>query len=116
MQSNLIHSCTIQVRSQDSSNDYGEPVNTWADEQTSVKCRFYIQRITTDQSERHRGGELVQLVPKILLDSDVTVTEDDRRVVTTETGFAGTYDILKVYPRYTGHSLHHYECDLRKVV
>lgn len=106
----LLHRCKIQTRSA-TTNDFGEKTYTWADTYTEVLCRFSSPK---GSMRRLDSGEFVEDMPKIFLKSDQTISEINRIVGTS--GFEDTYQVLKVNKRYNGNTIHHIDCDLRKVV
>ena len=102
----LIHRCTLKTRTQDGTDDFGNPIWTWTD-QTNLKCRFVNPKGTTLQLP---SGEYVTRQPRLMLNQEVTETDE---VVGTK-GFEGNYTILKAYPRYDGIKIHHYTADLER--
>ena len=110
MENLLIHRCTVQTRDP-SGNDFGEQTYTWADTYTGVLCRFSNPK---GNKIRLDSGEFVVDNPKIFLKADQDVSENCRIVGTT--GFEETYQVLKVNKRYDGNTIHHIDCELRKVV
>jgi len=107
----LIHTCTIQLRDKIGEDSNHAPVYAWIDEQEDVACRFtqVKGKATTGLPGEEILADLVVLLPET-----VTVTEQERQIVTSESGYAGTYSITKVRPVSGRSSLHHYECDLQK--
>ena len=116
MESLLVHLCTIQERSA-TTNSLGEQTYTWAAASTDVKCRLAPSNTGTTKSGgmlRLESGEFVERAPILILKSTETVTEINRIVGTY--GFSDTYEVIKVRNAYDGLSLHHIECDLKKVI
>ena len=111
MESLLIHLCTIQGRSA-TTNSLGEKTYIWAAASTDVKCRLALSK--SGGMVRLESGEFVERAPILILKSTETVTEINRIVGTY--GFSDTYEVIKVRNAYDGLSLHHIECDLRKVI
>ena len=111
MDSLLVHRCTIQVRSK-TTNDFGEPVYTWANSETGVMCRYSSP---SGRLRRLESGEYIEDMPKLFLKGSQTISETNNRIVGT-TGFTGTYQIEKVSEIYNGSGLHHKECDLKAAV
>jgi len=105
----LVHKCTIQVRGSLGTGLLG-PVEGWTDEQVDVACRF--QMLSADMVLR-LYGEAVIKAAKVFLPSMATITENTRRVVTTQQGYAGTWIVKGVYPKYGfGDTIDHYEANL----
>lgn len=102
----LIHRCTIKTRTQNDTDAFGNPIYTWTD-QPNVKCRFVNPKGSTLQLP---SGEYVTKQPRLMLKQEVTEAD----TVTGTKCFIGDYSILKVYPRYDGAKLHHYEADLER--
>jgi len=107
----LIHRCTIQIRSK-TTNDFGEPIYTWADSETNVACRYSNP---SGQLKRLGSGEYIEDLPVLFLKAAQTISETDNKIIGT-TGFTGTYQIKKVNDLYNGKGLHHKECDLRVAI
>jgi len=107
----LPHTCTIQLRDKIGEDSNHAPVYSWIDEQEDVACRFtqVKGKATTGLPGEEILADLVVLLPET-----VTVTEQERQIVTSESGYAGTYSITKVRPVSGRSSIHHYECDLQK--
>jgi len=108
----FIHTCTIQLRGLVGANDYNELVYAWVDEQGGVECRFGLPK---GKAAIMEGGEIVAADLTVLLPHTVTLLENERRIVTTQVGFTGTYDIAKVRPIPWRDGIHHYEADLLAV-
>lgn len=106
----LIHKCKIQTRTE-TENTLGEKTYTWADTYTGVLCRFSSPK---GSMRRLDSGEFVEDMPKIFLKPNQTISENNRIVGTS--GFEDTYEVLKVNKRYNGNTIHHIDCELRKVV
>ena len=112
----MIHSCVLWSKTPKTYNEYGE-VATTTDASQNTVCRFY------NHTGQHAGqvissgsGEHVQALPRVMLPSSVTVDEG-YLVVSTVTGFAGTYRVEHVNPVYWlfYNSIHHYECKLEAI-
>ena len=103
--STFIHTCTIQKKTVGASDHHGGGANTWANNQVGVPCRF------TNLSEQKRypepAGIVVSDIPVVLLPNTTTVEKLTYRVVTTQTGFAGTYDIIRIHRRPTATGTNH---------
>lgn len=110
MESLLLHRCTIQTRT-GTTNDFGEVTYSYANTYTDVHCRFTNPR---GSMQRLESGESITSIPKIFFKSTQTISEENRVVGTT--GFTDTYSVEKVKNIYDGVSLHHIECELKKVV
>ena len=105
----LIHRCTIKTKTKTGTDAFGEPTYSWGDKE-NVVCRF----VNPKGSElRLPSGEFVTKIPKIVLKSNETIAEQNK--ITGTSGFSGTYNVLKVYPRYDSNGLHHYACDLEVI-
>lgn len=107
----LIHRCTILVRSS-TTNDFGEPVHTWANSETGIVCRYSNP---SGRLRRLESGEYIEDIPRLFMKATQTISEADNRITGT-TGFTGTHMIKKVNNRYNGSALHHKEISLQKAV
>jgi hypothetical protein len=85
----------------------------WYDNQTSVACRFYYAG-SGGNAELHETGNMSLKPLQIMLPPTVTIADTDYRIVTTTTGYAGTYDIT-LFPKKGPSSINHYEAVLTKV-
>lgn len=103
------HTCTIQARRQTGMNTIGEPVMDWVDERTNVPCLF--QMMSADMVLRVYGEGVIRAA-KLFLPSTVTITENTRRVTTTQAGYSGAWIVKGVYPKYWFNGLDHYEVNL----
>lgn len=108
----LPHVCDVQARTKTSTGSDGRPVYTWANEATGANCRFYSpsRKLTIIES-----GEVVNGPVKCIVGPLVILTPATRRIVTTQTGFSGTWNITSVTPRCTMNGdIHHYEATLEE--
>ena len=90
------HTCTIRKQTlgvMDAAGQYSSA--TWADDQTDVTCVFsYRQDVTLFQTSRSTITDESLIV---VLPSSVTIANDGTyRIVTTDQGFEGTYEITKL--------------------
>lgn len=94
-------------------NSSGEPEHYWADNETSVRCRFYSSGARMRSAER---GEIIEYQNAITLPSGTAIAPADYRVVSTIPGHVGTWEVVQVIPRYalTGGVIHHYDVILRE--
>lgn len=99
------HLCTIQVRAQTGTGRLG-PVMVWVNEQVNVPCKF--EMMSADMILR-LYGEAVKRAVTLFLPATATIHENTRQVVTTQSGFSGTWIVKAVKP-YT--ILPHYEVDM----
>jgi hypothetical protein len=106
----FLHTCTVQARVEGADDAYGVPTLSWANEQENIACRFMQPR---GKAETAIPGEEVLADLIVFLPSGTTVTEFTRRITTSESGFSGTYQIMKVRPVWGQFCIHHYECDLK---
>lgn len=95
----------------DSFDSNGELVYTDID--TVVACKFYRKTVSIQAS-----GNAISLesATRLMLPATVTPAQGDQ-VITTETGFAGTWVLGSPKPLYgppNGTTLHHWEADLAK--
>jgi len=110
MNSLFIHRCTIRTFTDSTANTYtGEPIKTNSDT-TGVKCRFYSP---SGKVIRTEAGDVVYSNPLLAVGKSATVSERCHIIGTT--GFTGTYEVVKVLPRYDGTGLHHYELILEAI-
>jgi len=88
----------------------------WSNDQTSVPCRFYYSGSKGGKGAIiHETGQLLDQPLKCALPSTCTVEVMEYRVVSTVSGFTGTYDIITLYPLTGVATIHHYEAVLEKV-
>jgi len=88
----------------------------WSNDQTSVACRFYYSGAKGGKGAIiHETGQLLDQPLKCALPASCTVDSLEYRVVNTVTGFAGTYDVITLYPLTGVAVIHHYEAVLKKV-
>lgn len=95
--------------------DLGTKAYSWAEVQTTP-CEFTalsageIARITA-------AGESAQDRRVVNLPPTVQVIPFENRIVTTQTGYAGTYEIEEIRPAPGLYGrIHHYEISIREVV
>jgi len=111
----LIHTCTIQLRDKLGEDSNHTPVYAWIDEQEDVACRLFRPSLRSmGKAVTGLPGEEVLMDLTAMFAPTVTLTEHERQIVTSESGYAGTYSIVKVRPVSGRSSIHHYECDLQK--
>ncbi|MCK9591875.1 MAG: hypothetical protein M0Q91_07695 [Methanoregula sp.] len=110
---NFIHTCTIQKKTVGSSDHHGGGANTWADDQTSVPCRF--TNLTEQKRYPEPRGIVVSDIPVCILPETVTVTPLTYRIVTTQSGFSGTYEIIRVQNRPTAYGTNQITAHLQVV-
>ncbi len=101
----LINTCTIRRFSTAGIDDYGNPVETWAD-LSSESCRWSTPR----NREVKIGAEVVLADLQLFLEADTDITEQDRVVIDSV-----TYEVLSAADRQNGTANHHVECFLRTV-
>ena len=78
----------------DSTND--PTVNYyWMDDQTSVPCRFFVSRSSSQKSTSRKtdSGLHVFSYLRVMFGNSVTVSETTYQIVSTVTGFTGTFKI-----------------------
>jgi hypothetical protein len=93
---------------------YGEAAPGWANEQTLVPCRFYYSS-PGEQYSRDVSGTVTRDALSLLLPTTATIS-NTRRIVTTQDGYAGTYDVDAIRARAGVYgAVDHYEVSLREV-
>ena len=97
----LIQTCTIRRYTDEDTDDYGNPIKTWADYLTKP-CRL----VAGSGREIKVGAEVVVSNHRLFLE-DVDITERDRVAIGTK-----TYEVVLVSDRQDGSGIHHKECDL----
>lgn len=107
-------SATLSAQA-DWQNQSGEYEYYWSNDQTGVTCRFYYSGGKGKGAIIHETGQLLDQPLKVGLPNSCTVEAMEYRVVNTVTGFAGTYDIITLYPLTGVSVIHHYEAVLKKV-
>jgi hypothetical protein len=90
------HTCTIRKMTagvMDGAGQYSGA--TWADDQADVTCCFsYLQDVTRFKTSKSTITDESLIV---VLPSDVTIANDGSyRIVTTDPGFEGTYELTKL--------------------
>lgn len=90
----------------------GEFEYYWTTDQSSVPCRFYYTSGFTQITDKN---VLTQKPLQVMFAAGVTLNDTSYRIVTTATGYAGTYDIT-MFPKPDASQLHHYEGVLQKVI
>lgn len=92
----------------------GKPYYHWHVPTTSTACRFYTPGNKVIMLD---SGVYVDKPLRIMVGSDATLVEIIYRILTTQAGYAGTYDISGVNVRSDGPgAIHHTEATLKKVV
>jgi len=92
-------------------NDSREPEWYWANDQTSVPCKFYFPR--SGYVIVHDTGERIDESLKMFLNPSVTIDATNYRIVSTETEFTGTFIIEALYAMTFTYGIHHYELTLK---
>jgi hypothetical protein len=106
----LIHTCDIYKKSSATDDGYGS-VETWTKDQSDVKCRFLLQSI--QKTYPMPKGVVVEPLVKALLAATATITPNSHRLVTSASGYEGTYDVTDV--AYRGLPTQHYALTLQEV-
>lgn len=101
----LIDTCTIRRYTTGAADDYGKPVETWADHISDQACRLMV----TTGREIKIGAEVVIADYKLFID-DVDVTEQDRVIIS-----AITYEVLLTATKKDSDEAHHKELAMRTV-
>lgn len=106
----LIHSVTIRHTTGYTEDGYGNQTPTTTD--TEAICRFVAAKET-----RIVNGSIIGSLPRILLPSN-TIIEDDDKVISTEDGFAETYNVKAKVVVYEAaiKQVSHISCELAAVV
>lgn len=109
-----VHNCIIWSRVPKTYNGYGE-VETTTDSSQNTVCRFYYSQKHDPIIELESGEHIVEK-PSVMLPPTVTV-EEGNTIVTTETGFANSYQVTSAIPVYYlfRNAIHHWECSLEVV-
>ena len=94
----LIHTCTTQRFTEAAGDAYGNPVLTWADNQSDIACRL----TTASGREIKVGAELVIADYKLFV-GDVDIIEQDRIVIDSL-----TYEVLLV-EEYSDETVGHHK-------
>jgi len=90
-------------------DEYGQLV--YSDIDTTISCRFYAQKDAVQQS-----GQTLYIVTsqKVMIPASSTPVNGDL-LITTDTGYAGTYQIGNTTPAPAlSGSPHHWTCDIAK--
>lgn len=97
--STFIHTCTIQKKTVGSADHHGGGATTWANDQVGVSCRF--TNLTEQKRYYEPSGVVPSDIPVILLPAGTSIEKNSYRIVTTQAGFAGTYDVIRIHRRPT---------------
>jgi hypothetical protein len=111
--STFIHTCTIQKKTVGSSDHHGGGANTWTNNQVDIPCRF--TNLTEQTRYPEPSGIVVSDIPVVLLPATTTVEKLSYRIVTTQTGFTGTYDVIRIHRRPTATGTNHITAILQVV-
>lgn len=98
----------------DFENAHGELERYWDVAQESIRCKLYFssKRVRILEAGENPVRSLMCWLP-----ANAVVDEHDYRIITSQAGFEGNYNILSAMPRYAQHSRPtHYEVELDKVV
>lgn len=98
----------------DYQNQSGEYEYYWTNDQTSVSCRFYY-KTEGDGTTLNESGQMNLQTLKAAFLSTATMALFEYRVLSTVTGFVGTFDISGLYPKTGIGSIDHFEAILKKV-
>ncbi len=114
----LCHRCSIQQRGNPTTNEDGEPTYIWTTIQTNIPCRFVFGNYNDNpEDNKHQyKWEADPLKPLVYLPPGVTLDRYTTRIVTGDTGVAGTYGIVDIKTRWDEISIDHYEVLLTKVI
>jgi len=105
------HTCTIKTRSAGTAGSLGGQVPTYSTG-TPTSCEFSGGALI----KIGVSGETIKSVPMLKIPSGSVVPALTDHAVTTQTGWAGTYEIDEVNPSPgLAGTVHHYECTIRKV-
>jgi len=91
----------------------GQPVSS--DVGKSYRCRFFKKRDFRQSGKLYVSDIAHLVIPlSVMLPANVDIQKDDI-VVTTSTGYAGTYSIFDFDPIYGRSIIHHYVADVVRV-
>jgi hypothetical protein len=107
-------SATLSAQA-DYQNQSGEYEYYWSNDQTSVPCDLYYLGGGGKGVTNQGPGEVLDQPLKCALPDSCTVDALEYRVVSTVTGYTGTFDIANLYPRSRAGAIDHYEAVLKKV-
>lgn len=109
------HTCTIQKNTPGAKDHHGggATAESWANDQVNVPCRF--TNLTEQKRYNEPAGIVPSDIPVVLLPGTATVEELTYRIVTTQTGFTGTYDVIRIHRRPTLTGVNHITCILQVV-
>lgn len=114
-----IHVSTTFTATIGTANDYqnqsGEYEYLWSNDQTSVPCRFYYSGSSGKGAVIHETGQLLDQPVKCALPPSVTIAALENRIVSTATGFTGTFEISTLYALNGISGIDHYEAVLKAV-
>lgn len=99
----LTNICTIEYFTEGDPDSYGNPALTWTARYTDEACRL----VASSGREIKIGAEVVIADYKLFL-GDITITEQDRVVIGSN-----TYEILLVQDYGDSFENHHKQCWLR---
>lgn len=105
------NTCTIQKETPGTMDGVGQySSSTWANDQTDVPCVFYYLSPFARFDMHNMTITEESLI--VVLPSSVTIAESGYRIVTSDPGFAGTYNIVKL----RGEDMGNWVCTLEKVI
>ena len=112
----MIHTCNILSRTTATKNEYGEAATYTDSSQNNVACRFFTTNKVSGRILSGASGEHILSVPMVMIPPTATVNRGDL-IVSTVTGFAGTFRVENVNPIYWlfYNYVHHYECELEAI-
>jgi hypothetical protein len=79
-------------------DDSGGVQYYWKDDQTNVPCRFYVSG--GGSMALREMGQLLDMPNKVMFPADTTIDAVDYRIVSTVTGFTGTFHATTPMIRY----------------
>jgi hypothetical protein len=107
-------SATTNGTTVDYVDESGKPYYVWAVLYSNVKCRLFYANVRESINTVKEPGEVKQKFPKIILPAGYPISGPDNRIVTTNTGFSGTYDIVNSIPVGGESGIDHYEGILKE--
>lgn len=108
------HLCTVKTGTAGTAGGLGGNTPTYS-AGTSTPCEFWFDKGGA-LTKIGISGQAIVSVPMVKIPPDLVTPALTNHVVTTQAGWAGTYeiDLIDPSPGLAG-TVHHYECQIRKV-
>lgn len=108
------HTCTLRHQTGTGVDAYGQPSATTTD-YPNTPCRFVKPQETL---KKITGNTITfqEALPQVMLPNNITGLLDGDQIISTVTGFVGTFNVHAPLARYRMADLSHWTADILKVV